>query len=110
MPRRLFAPSFRVLEDRITPSFGALISTIANPSPGEGDIFASSVSVSGDNVFVGAPYDSTKYNAAGSAYLFNASAGALLKSFENPAPYNDYFNYYGISTSVSGEYLLVGAL
>ncbi len=50
---------------------GNLIATLANPTPGYGDIFGSSVSVSGQTVLVSARYDDPNgITDAGSAYVF----------------------------------------
>jgi hypothetical protein len=60
--------------------------TIANPTPGDGDIFGNAVAGLGsDRVIIGASYDNTSATDAGAAYLFSIS-GALLTTFANPVP------------------------
>jgi len=91
---------------------GSLLQTFNNPTPAEGaffgDQFGFSVSVDGNNVLVGARHDDTGAGRAGSAYLFDATTGNLLQTFNNPTPvFNDQF---GISVSVDGNNVLVGAM
>ncbi len=83
---------------------GALIATLANPSPAPLDAFGRSVSVSGNMVVVGAlgaPF-------GGQAYVFNATTGALIATLANPTPANG--DQFGISVSLSGNTVVVGAI
>ena len=84
-----------------------LLQTFINPTPADDDIFGHSVSVSGDNVLVGAPLDNTGANDAGAAYLFNTTTGTLLQTFTSPIPANN--DQFGGSVSLSGDKALVGA-
>ena len=82
--------------------------TITNPTPATGGTFGYSVSISQNYVLVGKPYDSySDVTNAGSAYLFDATSGDLLKTFLNPAP--SCHDSFGQSVSVLGNYVLVGA-
>jgi hypothetical protein len=81
--------------------------TLLNPTPAVSDFFGGSVSISGNNILVGARYDDTGATNAGSAYLFDATSGALLRTFNNPAPAID--DQFGYSVAISGNYVLVGA-
>src|SRR3989344_89745 len=86
---------------------GALLQNFNNPTPEYGDLFGNSVSISGDKVLIGAYGDDTGAINAGSAYLYNASTGALLRTFNNPTPAaSDLFGY---SVSISGDKVLIGA-
>jgi len=78
-----------------------------NPTPEVDDIFGFSVSISGNNVLLGARFDDTGAFNAGSAYLFDATTGALLKTFNNPTPVLG--DDFGVSVSISGNNVLVGA-
>ena len=60
-------PTCEWLEDRRMLSLGDLLQTLNNPTPGTSDYFGLSVSVSGNTVVVGAPYDNTGATDAGSA-------------------------------------------
>jgi len=86
---------------------GNLLQTFNNPTPVSGDNFGTSVSLSGNNVLVGTPFDDTGATNAGSAYLFDATTGNLLQTFNNPTP--GLFEFFGNSVSVSGNNVLVGA-
>ena len=80
--------------------------TINNPTPAAGDSFGYSVSIDGNKFIVGAPYDDSGATDAGSAYLYDATTGALLQTFNNPTPaFNDNF---GFSVSISGDKVLIG--
>ncbi len=92
------------LFDAIT---GALLETFNNPTPASPDHFGDSVAISGNLVVIGAPDDDTGANASGSAYLFDALSGALLKTLNNPTP--DISDNFGNSVSLSGNIVLVAA-
>ena len=81
--------------------------TINNPTPASDDLFGSSVSISGNNVLVGAPADDTGVTNAGSAYLFDATNGNLLKTFQKTTPVGG--DNFGVSVSLDGNNLLIGA-
>ncbi len=86
---------------------GALVATLANPTPAFEDRFGHSVAVSGNTVVVGAPNDDTGASNSGSVYVFNATTGALVATLANPTPaVNDQFGY---SVAVSGNTVVVGA-
>src|SRR5690242_17496837 len=87
-----------VLEDRTMPS------TIFSPAPQANDWFGSAVSGSGNDVAVGARFGET---GTGSAYLFDATTGALKKAFDNPNPAGG--NWFSGSLGLSDNKLLVGA-
>jgi len=98
--------SILIISYIIIPAHGVLLQTFNNPTPVNLDEFGASVSVSGNNVLVGARFDDTGAANAGSAYLFDATTGNLLQTFNNPTPIlNDLF---GFSVSVSGNNVLVG--
>src|SRR5205807_709088 len=76
-------------------------------TPATGDVFGISVAVSGNTVLVGADQDDTGAENAGSAYVFNATTGALVVTLNNPTPAYQYF--FGVSVAVSGNTVVVGA-
>jgi hypothetical protein len=86
---------------------GALVATLANPTPAASDYFGYSVSVSGNNVVVGAYLDDTGATNSGQAYVFNATTGALVATLANPTPAAS--DYFGFSVAVSGNNVVVGA-
>lgn len=85
---------------------GALLRTFNDPSPVRGDGFGGSLSISGDNVLISAARDATNGESTGQAYLFSASTGALLQTFNHPNP--TAFDLFGASVSVSGDTVAIG--
>lgn len=67
-------------------STGALVRTINNPSPTSGDRFGQNLAIHGNRVVVAASEDDTGASNAGIAYVFDATAGTLLSTFNNPTP------------------------
>jgi len=100
--------SILIISSITIPAYGVLLQTFNNPTPASGDDFGFSVSLSGNNVLVGAFDDNTGANDAGSAYLFDATTGNLLQTFNNPTPVSS--DLFGFSVSLSGNFVLVGAL
>jgi len=99
--------SILIISSTTIPAYSVLLQTLNNPTPALNDNFGNSVSLSGNNVLVGAFNDDTGFQNAGSAYLFDATTGNLLQTINNPAPgFNDEF---GTSVSLSGNNVLVGA-
>ena len=84
---------------------GTLLQTFNNPTPEFSERFGNSVAISGDNVLIGALWESTTANGAGSAYLFDIS-GTLLQTFNSPTP--NTFNHFGNSVAISGDNILIG--
>ena len=75
------------------------------------DLFGTTVSISGDTIVVGAPYDDdddSQYDR-GSAYVFKLAAGAWTQTAKltaNDAANNDRF---GTTVSISSDAIVVGA-
>ncbi len=85
-----------------------LISVLSNPAPATADDFGRSVAISGDLVVVGAPdNDPFGVYSAGSAYIFNARTGALIRVLRNP--HSAAEDEFGISVAISGRVVVVGA-
>ncbi|GEC36467.1 hypothetical protein EME01_05390 [Sinorhizobium meliloti] len=83
---------------------GALTQTIDNPAPGNGDLFGSSLALEGNNLVIGAVSDDPGGTVdAGSAYVYNASTGALISTWNNPLPStNDEFGQtVGIANNIA---------
>jgi FG-GAP repeat len=88
---------------------GNLLHTFLNPTPGLGAKFGSSVSISGNNVLIGAPDATTTAGTqSGAAYLYDGVTGNLLQTLLNPAP-TGVFDQFGSSVSISGNNVLIGA-
>ncbi|MEP4049178.1 MAG: immunoglobulin domain-containing protein [Luteolibacter sp.] len=74
------------------------------------DLFGRSVSVSGNTILVGAPYDdtSTAINA-GSAYFFERSAGIWSEQTRVTNGESGATGLFGFSTDLSGDTAIIGA-
>src|SRR5207248_2463645 len=81
------------------------LARLTHPTPAASDGFGISVAVSGNTAVVGANYDDTGAQDAGSAYVFNATSGALIATINNPTPATgDQFG----SVAISGNLVVVG--
>jgi uncharacterized repeat protein (TIGR01451 family) len=75
-----------------------------------GDSFGYAVSVSGDTLIVGTPYDETLAGpAAGSAYVFVRSGTTWTQRQKLMASDGAANDFFGLSVSVSGDTAVVGA-
>ena len=85
----------------------SLTYTLSNPAPADGDLFGYSVDIDGDYAIVGAWFQNT---AAGNAYIYNVTTGALVYTLNNPNTFGSAsFDYFGRSVAISGSYAIVGA-
>lgn len=84
-----------------------LLHTLTRQGATGGELFGWSVGVSVAGVIAGVPCDDAGATDAGAAYLFDATTGTLLQTFQNPDPRaNDNF---GLSVSASPGNFLIGA-
>ncbi len=98
-------PQFAIAQDCV-PS--ALLATLNNPAPAAGDYFGGSVAISGNLVVVGANYDDPGgVTWTGTAYVFDATTGALVATLNNPAP--NVSDHFGYPVAISGNLVVVGA-
>ena len=90
---------------------GTLLHTLSNPGtpPTANDNFGQSVSLSGNLALVGAQNDDTGATNAGAAYLFNATTGALQRTFTDPGPAPILLDNFGHSVALSGNLALISA-
>ena len=91
---------------------GTLLHTLNNPTPAIDDYFGEDVAISSNTIVVGASGDDTGATDAGSAYVFNATTGALLHTLNNPTPeIGDGFggNWEYNTLAISGNTIVVGA-
>jgi len=82
--------------------------TFLNPTPDAGDEFGFSVSIDGNNILVGAPFDNAAGSMAGAAYLFDATTGNLLHTFLDPTIVSPNDNF-GRNVAIDGNNALVSA-
>ena len=86
---------------------GALLATLDDPTVTGADDFGFSVALEGDLVLIGAVGDDTQGPNVGQAHLFDATSGALLRTFDDPTvTSNDFF---GSSVALHGNRVLIGA-
>ena len=87
---------------------------INNPSPVASDYFGRSVAIdsTGDRIVVGAHYEDTGADAAGSVYVYSRSGTTwtLEQEINNPTPVAG--DQFGVSVSINstGDRIVVGAL
>ncbi|WP_435640831.1 Lcl domain-containing protein [Micavibrio aeruginosavorus] len=81
---------------------------MSNPTPAAGDEFGYDVDIDGGLVVVGAYSDDPGgISNAGSAYVFDATTGALVSTLSNPSPVAT--DSFGWSVGISGNLVVVGA-
>ncbi|MGI9592605.1 MAG: WD40 repeat domain-containing protein, partial [Myxococcota bacterium] len=84
-----------------------LIRTLVDPTPTTVDFFGSAVDLQDNQALVGAQNDSTLINQGGQAYLFDATTGALIQTYDDPTP--DDFANFGRAVAIDGNEVLIGA-
>jgi hypothetical protein len=86
---------------------GNLLQTFANPAPAANDNFGSAVALFGNTALVSAQNDDVGGLVnTGSAYLFDATTGALLHTFSNPTPATS--ETFGADIALSSTRVLIG--
>lgn len=86
----------------------SLSQTLSNPTPAAGDEFGYAIDIDGGLVLVGVYADDPGGVAnAGSAYVFDATTGALVSTLSNPSPVAT--DSFGRSVGISGNLAVVGA-
>ncbi|MEO1603493.1 MAG: FG-GAP repeat protein, partial [Pseudomonadota bacterium] len=84
-----------------------LLQTFDDPTVTTSDQFGVSVALDGNNILIGAHSDDTNGGNVGQAHLFDATTGALLRTFDDPtATTGDNF---GFSVALDGNNVLIGA-
>ncbi len=74
-----------------------------------GDNFGQSVSLNGDTILVGAPYDDDNGSNSGSAYVFTRSGGVWTQQAKLTAADGNSSESYGYAVSLTDDRALVGA-
>ncbi|MFT7823664.1 MAG: hypothetical protein ABXS92_02770 [Sulfurimonas sp.] len=76
----------------------------------ENDQFGASVAVSGNLIVVGAPYEDEKGVRAGAVYLYQKDTdGNIIELAKIMASDGRYFDQFGTSVAISGNFILAGA-
>ena len=83
-----------------------LLQALDNPTPSGGDAFGFSVAIDGNSVLVGAFGDNTNGDSVGQAYLFDATTGNLVLTFDDPTVTRS--DNFGYSVAIDGNHVLVG--
>ncbi len=79
----------------------------------EYDNFGKSVSISGDNIVISAPYSDDDGNNTGSVYLFSKPSDSwddMTETAKLAAADASADDYFGYSVSISGDNIIIGAL
>lgn len=95
-------------------SDGTLVHTLTNPNvygTVASDQFGYSVAISGNYALVGTPFEDTATGTtSGTAYLFNVTTGALIRTIENPNPYSGTGNdNFANSVDINSSLYIIGA-
>ena len=105
---------FTVPESDLTSVPGSVVLT--SPHAMDGDIFGSSVSISGDTIVVGAPGENPgepdDWTLDGAAYVFTKPSGGWVSTSDAArltAPDDASVTWFGTSVAVSGDTVVVGA-
>jgi hypothetical protein len=77
--------------------------------PGVLDRFSNCLSLSGNTLLVGAPFDDDNGSESGSAYVFVGSGSTWIEAAKLTAPDGAASDLFGNSVSLSGDTALVGA-
>ena len=85
----------------------SLSQTFNDPAPAILDDFGFSVAIDGNNVLIGDFRDDSNGVDAGQAYLFDATTGNLLQTFNDPTPAS--VDDFGFSVAIDGNNVLIGA-
>ncbi|MCT7956062.1 Calx-beta domain-containing protein [Laspinema palackyanum] len=86
---------------------GNLLQTFLNPEPYSLDGFGQEVAALGNNALIAAPFDDGNGFNSGRVYLLDPATGALLQTFNSPAP--NQSDAFGVSLAPVGNRILVGA-
>lgn len=86
---------------------GTLLQTISNPVA-QGSQFGESLALDGDNIVIGAPFYNGVQLQIGQGYLYSASTGALLQTFDNIQPNNASVQMGG-AAGIKGNLVAFGA-
>ena len=86
-----------------------LLHTFENPSVKLADQFGFSVAIDAGRVLIGAHGDDTQGLGVGQAYLFDATTGNLLHTFDDPTPGPNGGDEFGRAVAIDGNHVLIGA-
>ena len=89
---------------------GSVLHTINNPNSygsADNDRFGEFASMSGNYAIITTVNEDTAAGQTGAAYIFNVTTGNLVKTLNSPN--NSDSDTFGISSSIKGNYCVVGA-
>ncbi|MCO6045934.1 hypothetical protein NG895_18700 [Aeoliella sp. ICT_H6.2] len=85
---------------------GDVLQTFSDPSNADSG-FGASIALAGDRIVIGAINDDTNGMNVGRAYLFDATSGDLLHTFDDPTPTSN--DHFGCSVALDADSVLIGA-
>jgi hypothetical protein len=74
-----------------------------------GDYFGNGVSISGERILIGAPFDDDHASQSGSAYVFRYDGSTWVEEAKLVPPEGAFEDRFGRSVSLSGDTALIGA-
>ncbi len=84
----------------------ALVQTITHGGPTT-DQFGIQISISGDNILIGAPGVDTGFTNEGRAFVYDIPTGNLVLQINNPDP--ESLERFADSVDLNGDYALIGS-
>lgn len=87
----------------------SLQATLSADVPTVSDTFGTSVSIDGDTVVVGVPYDDDSASASGSAYVFVRSGADWPLQAKLTASDPSSSDFFGTAVAISGDTIVAGA-
>jgi len=85
---------------------GNLLNTFNDPTPSGSGGFGNSIAINSNNVLIGDQNDDTGGTSGGQVHQFDATTGALLRTFNDPTPTAG--GRFGVSVAVDGNNVLIG--
>jgi len=73
------------------------------------DLFGASVSISNNNLIIGAKQNETNQNNSGAAYIFSKTNGSWAEAQKLTASDSDVGEFFGSSVSIDGDIAVIGA-
>ena len=86
---------------------GALLHTLDDPTPTDGDLFGYATSLSDSYMLIGDRRDSTDGFQVGQAHLFDVQSGAKLRTLHSPDGF--VTSEFGTSVAIHNNYAVIGA-
>ncbi len=89
----------------------SFIEKIVSPDPGDADGFGYAVSISGDVLLVGEPYDNGGYSDSGAVFAYTWNSGTTSWDYDERLTPGDpsIYGFFGYSIWLEGDQALIGS-